>query len=50
MHIDFPWQRTIDRQDSLRREARCWRLCMHRTDIDPAQLIRAERTDRMRTF
>jgi hypothetical protein len=43
MHTDLAWQRTIDRQTQLRRQARCWRLCVRHTDLDPAQMIRAER-------
>ncbi len=43
MHADLTWQRTIDRQTDLRRQARCWRLCVRRADLDPAQIIRAQR-------
>ena len=43
MHADLTWQRTIDRPTDLRRQARCWRLCVCRADLDPAQIIRAQR-------
>jgi hypothetical protein len=45
MHTDLTWQRTIDRQTHLRREARRWRLRVRvpRTDHDPSARIRSVR-------
>jgi hypothetical protein len=48
MHTDLAWQRTIDRQSSLRREARSWRLCVRPGDVDPTQLLSADRADHSR--
>jgi hypothetical protein len=45
MHTDFAWQRMIDRQDHLRRDARSWRLCARHSEIDPAQLVHHEHPD-----
>ncbi|MDO8363510.1 MAG: hypothetical protein Q7V88_11485 [Actinomycetota bacterium] len=33
MHTEHLWQRTIDRQSRLRREARRWRLSAGRPDV-----------------
>jgi hypothetical protein len=35
MHTDLAWQRTIDRQSYLQRQARSWRLSGRRSTIDP---------------
>ena len=40
MHTDLNWQRTLDRQTHLRREARRWRLRVRArgADTDPVGL------------
>ncbi|MCU1358946.1 MAG: hypothetical protein JWN99_235 [Ilumatobacteraceae bacterium] len=52
MHTDIAWQRTIDHQNSLRLQARHWRLSAHHSSVDsqgrsanaPDQLSRLDRS------